>query len=136
MRMEKGSFRTDHLTFGVLTGITISCIIPISLHIGIELTFQLLVFNFFYVFLTFPLNGKLTKKLYMLLIGNFICVSWNQLFILFAATAAEYFRSSFEVLFIILNPLLNLVWIVSFWSISLTLLGASKDGNLRQRNVD
>ncbi|MGQ9624529.1 MAG: hypothetical protein ACUVT9_04070 [Candidatus Bathycorpusculaceae bacterium] len=136
MRMERGGFRTDHLTFGVLAGITISCIIPIFLQFGIELAFPLLVFNIFYVFLTFPLNVKLTRKLNMLLIGNLICVSWNQLFILFATVAAEYFGSFFEALFIILNPFLNLIWIVSFWSTSLTLLNASNDENLRRENVD
>lgn len=136
MRMEKRDFRTDHLTFGVLVGIIISCMIPIFFHVGIELAFPLLIFNIFYVFLTFPLKGKLTKKLCMLLIGNFICIYWNQLFILFTAAAAEYFGSSFKILFTILNPLLNLVWIVSFWSTSLTLLSPSKDENLELENVD
>jgi hypothetical protein len=32
----------------------------------------------------------------------------------------------FNTLYMIINPFLNLLWIVSYWSISLTVLSASK----------
>lgn len=136
MKMEKGGFRTDHLTSGVLAGIIVSCMLSIFVHAGTEPTSMLIIFNILYVFLTFPLDGELTKKLCMLLIGNVICLLWNNLFLLFAVAAAEYFEGSFEALYIILNPFLNLIWVVSFWSISLTILGDSKNKKSEQKHVD
>jgi hypothetical protein len=84
------------------------------------------MFNFFFVSLTFPLNGTLQRKIGMLLIGNVICLFWTHLFSLFAATVCSRFGGLYNALFIILNPFLNLVWIVSFWSLSLTVLTNSK----------
>jgi hypothetical protein len=130
----KNKFRIDHLIFGVLVGITISSVVPTFFSIEVE-SIPLLIFNIFYVFLTFPLNGKLMEKLYMLLIGNVICIMANRLFALFASVVGEYLGSSFEAFYIILNPFLNLIWLVSFWSISLTLFRKSEDGNLRRKNV-
>jgi hypothetical protein len=84
------------------------------------------MFNFFFVSLTFPLNGTLQRKVCMLLIGNIIGYFWNHIFSLFANAACSYFGEFCNALFIILNPFLNLFWIVSFWSMSLTLLTTPK----------
>jgi len=135
MEMEKGNLKTDHLVFGMLVGIMASFTLSFFFHTNTELTSMLLIFNILYIFLTFPLNGELTKKLCMLLLGNVICLIWNSLFLLFAAAAAEYFNGSFEALYIILNPFLNLIWVVSFWSTSLTILSVSKDENLRRKHA-
>ena len=96
MEMEKGSLRTDHLVFGMLFGIMASFALSFFFHINTESASMLLIFNILYIFLTFPLDGELTKKLCMLLLGNVICLIWNSLFLLFAAAAAEYFNGSFE----------------------------------------
>jgi len=45
---------------------------------------------------------------------------------LFAYTLAYYLGESFNTLYIILSPFINLIWIVSFWSITLTALTNSK----------
>lgn len=135
MKMEKGGFRTDHLLFGILVGIMASFALSFFFHANTELTSMLLIFNILYTFLTFPLDGELPKKLCMLLLGNVICLIWNSLFLLFAAATAEYFGCSFGVLYIIINPFLNLIWIVSFWSMSLTIFGVSKGENLRRKHV-
>jgi hypothetical protein len=45
------------------------------------------------------------------------------------ATVANYFGEFFNTVYIILNPFVNLIWIVSFWSISLTVLANSKKEN-------
>lgn len=135
MKVEKDEFRIDHLTFGFLAGMIISYAIPTFLHIGVEWIFPLFIFNIFYILLTFPLNGNLTKKLCTLSLGNFIWLFWNRLFILFVASAAEAFRFSFEALYITFNPFLNIMWLVSFWSVSLTVIGDSKSRSLRQKHV-
>ncbi len=135
MKMEKGGFRADHLVFGILVGIIVSFMLSFLFHTNTELTSMLLIFNILFTLLTFPLNGVLTKKLCMLLLGNVICLVWNSLFLLFAVATAEYFGSSFEVLYMILNPFLNLIWVVSFWSMSLTIFGVSKGENLRREHA-
>jgi hypothetical protein len=60
----------------------------------------------------------LQRKVCMLLIGNVIGLFWNHIFFMFADIACSYFGEFCNGLFIILNPFLNLIWIVSFWSIS------------------
>jgi hypothetical protein len=87
---------------------------------------MLLIFNFLFVSLIFPLDGTLTRKLSMLFAGNAIGLLWNYVFSLFVASVATYFGEFFNTLYIILNPFVNLIWIVSFWSISLTALVNSK----------
>jgi hypothetical protein len=65
----------------------------------------------------------------MLLAGNIIGLLWNYLFSMLVATVANYFGKFFDTVYIILNPFVNLIWIVSFWSISLTVLANSKTEN-------
>jgi len=65
----------------------------------------------------------------MLLAGNIIGLLWNYLFSMFVVTVVNYFGRFFDIVYIILNPFVNLVWIVSFWSISLTVLANSKKEN-------
>jgi len=62
----------------------------------------------------------------MLLIGDIIGLFWNHLFSLFAYAVVYQFGEIFNPLYVILSPLMNLVWIVSFWSLSLTVLTSSR----------
>jgi len=91
-----------------------------------QLVSMIIVFNILFVFLTFPLSGTLKRKLLLLLLGNIIGFSWNYLFSLLAYTTANYFGQFSNTLYIILSPFVNLVWIVSFWSFSLTAIANSK----------
>lgn len=61
----------------------------------------------------------------MLLMGNVIGLLWNYVFSLFAYAVAYYLGESVNTLYIVLSPFVNLVWIVSFWSMSLTALANS-----------
>jgi hypothetical protein len=87
---------------------------------------MLALFNFLFTSLIFPLNGSLIRKVFMLLVGNVVGLVWNHLFCLFASSVAENLGSVFNIFYMVLSSFMNLVWIVSFWSISLTLLGSSK----------
>ena len=118
--------KMDHLVFGLLFGITFSCLLLYFLRLPGETVFTLALFNFLFASLIFPLNGRLTKKIFMLFIGNIIGLIWNHLFYLFAYTAANSFGNLFSIPYIILSPFINLVWIVAFWAISLTWLTPSK----------
>jgi hypothetical protein len=62
----------------------------------------------------------------MLVVGNIIGLIWNYLFYLFANAAADSFGNLFSIPYIILSPFINLVWIVTFWAVSLTMLAPSK----------
>jgi hypothetical protein len=124
--MEEGKLKMDHLVFGLLFGITFSCLLLYFLRLPDETAFTLALFNFLFASLIFPLNGRLTKKIFMLFIGNIIGLIWNHLFYLFAYTAANSFGNLFSIPYIILSPFINLVWIVAFWAISLTWLTPSK----------
>lgn len=118
--------KANHMVFGLLLGAAVSSIFLSFPFIQEETRFTLIIFNFLFISLTFQLNGTLQRKVCMLLTGNVIGLFWNSIFSLFAGTASSYFGEFCNVLFIILNPFLNLIWMVSFWSISLTLLTASK----------
>jgi len=124
--MKGSEVRINHLILGFLAATFTSYLLLSSLHINNESTFMIIAFNFLFVILTFPLNGRLSRKLAMLLIGNFVGLFWNSIFSSFAAAASNHFGKSFETLHIILNPFINLIWIVSFWCISLTALSNSK----------
>jgi hypothetical protein len=114
--------RKNRVVFGLLLGAVVSYIFLFLLLINRETVFSLIMFNFLFISLTFPLNGTLQRKVGMLLIGNVMCIFWTHIFSLFAATVCGYFGGIYNALFIILSPFLNLIWIVSFWSISLTVL--------------
>jgi len=125
--MKESGLRIDHLILGFSAGAIASYILLSSPYIRDESAFMLIIFNFLFISLIFPLNGTLTRKLCMLLIGNIIGLLWNYIFSLFAVTVANHFGTFFNALYMILNPFLNLIWVVSFWSMSLTSLANSKN---------
>lgn len=124
--MKENEWRIDHL-FGFSLVAIASYMLLSSSFVSNESVYMLIIFNCLFVSLTFPLDGTLTRKIFMLLIGNVIGLFWNYLFSLFAYTVAYYFGGFFNTLYIILSPFVNLIWIVSFWSISLTALANSKN---------
>jgi len=125
--MKENEWKVNHLIFGFSVGAIASYMLLSSSFVSSESVYMLIIFNFFFVSLTFPLDGTLTRKLSMLLIGNIIGLFWNYLFSLFAYTVAYYLGDFFNTVYIILSPFVNFIWIVSFWSISLTALTNSKD---------
>jgi len=131
--MKENEWRIDHLIFGFSIGAIASYMLLSSSFVSSESVYMLIIFNFLFVSLTFPLDGTLTRKISMLLIGNIIGLFWNYLFSLFAYTVAYYLGDFFNTVYIILSPFVNFIWIVSFWSISLTALTNSKDEKQRLR---
>jgi hypothetical protein len=98
------------------------CLIASFRFINIESTIMLLIFNFLFASLTFQLNGTLSRKLGMLILGNIIGLSWNFIFYFFEITGTIQFGKTFDAFYTLFNPLLNLMWIVSFWSLCLAAL--------------
>lgn len=122
--LRKNELIVKHLAFGFFAAAITTYMLLSSLHINNESVPTLIIFNFLFVSLIFPLNGALKTKIFMLLIGNVIGLLWSSLFSLFAYASAYYFGEIFNALYIILNPLISIFWIVSFWCISLTVLAS------------
>ena len=102
------------------------CLIASFRFINIESTATLLIFNLLFLSLTFQLNGTLNRKLGMLALGNVIGLFWNSVLHFFAIAGVTFFGEAFNVFYAVLYPLLNFMWIVSFWSLSLAFLPNSK----------
>lgn len=125
--MEKGEWKIGHLIFGLLIGTAFSFLFLYFLKLPSETLVTLVLFNFLFSSLIFPLDGAITKKVFIHVIGNVMGLVWNYLFYLFAYAAADTLGNLFSIPYIILSPFLNLVWVVSFWAVSLTWLAPSKE---------
>ena len=90
--------------------------------IDLKSTAILLIFNFLFVTLTFQLNGSFSRKLGLLALGNMLGFLWNHTFASFAIVGAAFFGETFSTIYTISYPFLNSLWIVTFWSLSLTVL--------------
>lgn len=104
----------------------------ISLHLllirGLDLSalVAIIVFNFLFVFLLFPLEGPLHRKIVLLIVGNTVGVLWYIIQLSF--TDAFYFLNTetFRIMLLVAKPLIDFVWIVAVWSISLSMLTSYK----------
>jgi len=123
-------FEANFLVSGLFLEAIALCLIVSFRFINIESTVMLLIFNFLFASLTFQLNGTLGRKLGMLALGNILGLFWNYVFYFFAITGAAYFGKIFDAFYTILHPILNLIWIVSFWAQCLTAL--PRLGNLKR----
>ncbi|MEM2445864.1 MAG: hypothetical protein QW734_04330 [Candidatus Bathyarchaeia archaeon] len=113
------------MVFGLVIG-TLMVVFFHLLYVPSEVLQALLIFNIFFVCVYFPLNGPLKRKVAVLLAGNVICFLWNMMFSIFVCAVSAYLSGDFNALLAFLNPLLNLLWMVSFWSIGLTFLAEAK----------
>ena len=82
----------------------------------------LIIFNVFFVTLFFQLRGKLLTKTALLTTGNTIGLLWNYLFQEISSTGSDLLGPSSTVFFSLAYPILTLLWIVPFWSLSLSCL--------------
>lgn len=124
---RKLELRSSHIVLGFLVATVFSCAILFSHYVSDESVFMLIAFNFLFASLTFPLNGSLATKALLLSMGNIIGVLWVFLFSMFIHAVADYFGAAFNALYLILGPFVNLVWIVTFYSLSLTVLANAKN---------
>jgi hypothetical protein len=90
--------------------------------LSLETAAILFVFNFLFLSFLFELNGTLRKKLGLLALGNLMGLAWNYLLAIIADFGGSYLGDIFIICFRIIFPLLNSIWIVSFWSLSLSVL--------------
>jgi len=122
---EGYEWRARHLVFGFFVGAVASGMLLLSSRVSKESAVMLIVFNFLFVFLIFPLEGELSRKVLLLVVGNIVGFLWISFFSFLADVMTKHLEF-FNTLYMIIDPFLNLLWIVSYWSISLTVLSASK----------
>ena len=115
-------FESNRLVLGLFLEAIVLCLITSFRFINIESTVTLLIFNLLFLSLTFQLNGSLNRKLGMLALGNIIGLFWNFLLYFFAIAGAMFFGEIFNVFYAVFYPFLNFMWVVSFWSLSLSVL--------------
>ncbi len=89
---------------------------------NIQSTAALVIFNVLFITLMFQLRGSLNRKLGLLTLGNLLGLCWNSTFNSFDVAGTVFFGTNFTFLYMIFFPFLSSVWIISFWSLSLTIL--------------
>ncbi len=75
----------------------------------------------------FYLNGSSLRKFTLLTVGNFVGLFWNYLFFQLYLALSPY--TLFDAFYAIIFPLLNLMWVVPFWSLSLGVLPKMQTAN-------
>lgn len=124
--VEKGKISNyTHMFFGVFTASFLLYVYFTSFRfIELSVLAQMVVFNFIFVFTLFPLWGRLTRKVCLLLLGNFVGFGWNFIFGMFCQNFALCSDAWFKAFYVVGYPLMNFLWIVSVWCMSLSALSS------------
>jgi len=83
-------------------------------------------FNLLFVFLLFPLEGPLLRKIMLLFAGNSVGVLWYLLQLSFEEAFFFLNTGAFKIIILVAKPIIDFVWIVSVWSVSLSVLASYK----------
>ena len=113
-------FENSRLVLGLFVETIALCLITTFRFTNLESTVTLLVFNLLFFSLIFQLNGALNIKMGILALGNIIGLFWNFALYYFATSGIAFFGEPFNVFYAVFYPFLNFIWIVAFWSLSLT----------------
>jgi hypothetical protein len=92
-------------------------------------------FNLLFVFLLFPLEGPLLRKVVLLIVGNHVGALWYIIQLSFENAFFFLNTDLFKIIFLVAKPLIDFVWIVSIWSLSLSVLAPYKRKTERLENL-
>jgi hypothetical protein len=81
-------------------------------------------FNLLFLFLLFPLEGPLLRKTVLLIGGNTVGVLWYLIQLSFSEAFLVLNTDTFKIIVLIAKPLIDFVWIVAVWSLSLSMLAS------------
>ena len=81
-------------------------------------------FNLLFLFLLFPLEGPLTRKTVLLVGGNTVGVLWYFVQLSLGDVFLVLNTDTFKIITLIVTPLIDFVWIVAVWSLSLSVLAS------------
>ncbi|PVX24622.1 MAG: hypothetical protein CW691_07090 [Candidatus Bathyarchaeum sp.] len=88
--------------------------------------FSIIFFNILFLFLIFPLEGPLRRKVVLLIVGNQVGILWHGIQVLLEDAILFLNTDTFKIMFLVTRPLIDFVWIVAVWSISLSMMTAYK----------
>ena len=120
-----------HMSLGIGTT-AIMLLIYFSLYHILDETalVSITIFNFLFVFLLLPLEGPLFQKVYLLVAGNIVGLVWHFIKSSFGAASVLYLGAdTFKIITAVIGPIIDLIWIVSVWSLSLSVLASAKRRN-------
>jgi hypothetical protein len=120
-----------HMSVGVGTT-AIILLIYLSLHHILDeyALISISIFNFLFIFLLFPLEGALFQKIYLLVAGNIVGLVWYFIKSSFGAASVFYLgTNALKIITVVIGPIIDLVWVVSVWSLSLSVLASAKKRN-------
>ena len=82
-------------------------------------------FNLLFLFLLFPLEGPLLRKTVLLIGGNTVGVLWYLIQLSLKEASMFFLRAdTFMIINLVAWPLIDFVWIVAVWSLSLSVLAS------------
>jgi hypothetical protein len=102
----------------------------IFLHFQLIPTFDLaalaaiVFFNLLFLFFLFPLEGPLLRKTVLLIGGNTVGVLWYLIQSSFSEAFLVLNTDTFKIITLVAKPLIDFVWIVAVWSLSLSVLAS------------
>ncbi len=122
LRFKKMKLKAREVLFTILLIVSASLSLLISIKlISLESTVTILFFNLFFIPLIFQLRSATIKKEVVLIIGNLIGVTCNVIFFNLCNIEQPYY-GVIEIFYVLFYPFLNLLWIIPFWSFSLSFL--------------
>jgi len=86
----------------------------------------ILFFNAVFIFLIFPLKGPLFHKISLATIGNIAGFGWEYFFACLGANTFHYLGDSAGAIYFVVNPFLELFWIVTMWALGLSVLASTQ----------
>jgi len=84
----------------------------------------IIFFNLLFVFLLFPLEGPLLRKVVLLIAGNNVGALWYIIQLSFEDAFFFLNTDLFKIIVLVAKPLIDFVWIVTVWSLSLSVLAS------------
>jgi len=126
------SFETPNF-FHVIMGACLFLLLTLLFYIfpyvffGFSLvSMPILFFNAVFIFLIFPLRGQLFHKISLTVVGNVVGFCWEYSLACLAANAFHYLGGWSGAIYFVISPLLELFWIVSMWSLGLSILASNQ----------
>jgi hypothetical protein len=98
----------------------------VMLQFDLPALFSIVFFNTLFLLLIFPLRGSLRRKTILLIAGNQVGFFWYAIQLLFQDTIFILNADTFRTVFLVAKPLLDFVWVVTVWSVSLSLMSQSR----------
>ena len=128
-RVGHQKLRPNFVHMAVGAGLVITIIVlqfHLMLSFDLSAMFSIIFFNLLFLFLIFPLQGTLRRKVILLIAGNQVGFLWYAIQLLFEDAVMFLNANTFRIIFLVAKPLLDFVWIVAVWSISLSMMASYK----------